>query len=388
MSAALDGAPGVVGLEPHPEEFALVVRRVDGPLRLELAGVFADSRDDDEAARAERVRRLVAGLGEATLTDSDWEESRPRLRPVLRGLSWLSLYDDPDRCPAGRPAGLPLLAELVVVDAENSMRYVQAADLARWDIDLATVLAAARSAFADDPVAVGERRAPDGRRLIELAAGDDYASSRLVAPGWLRDLEERAAAPLVAAVPARDELWAVPADDPEGLAWLVATAREAYLSSPRALSPVPYATDDTGAVVPWLPPAGDPLSTPVRSAASLLALTEYGAQQERLADLHERGRTGLTVTPVEPVERAGGELLTMARWVRGVPALLPDTVLVGLVPDPPDAGGMLVVRRSDVDEALDRCTEPVAGVLPARRRTTGFPTAAELDELRRRALPL
>ncbi len=392
VTAALDGAPGVRRLEPRPGEFALVVHRADGVVRLDLAAVFAESRHDDDAARAERVRRLVAGLGETgpgeAADDAGWDEVRPRLRPVLRGVSRLSLAADPDRAPAGRPAGLPLLAEMLVVDAEHTMRYVQRAELPGWGVDLDTALQAAHSGLAAVPVTVGERRAPDGRRLIEVTGGDDYASSRLLAPGWLQELEQRVATRLVAAVPSREELWAVPADDPAGLAWLVNTAREAFLDSPRGVSPVPYAAHDADGVVPWLPPPGDPLAVAVRSAASLLALTEYGAQQEELAELHRAGDSGLTVTPAEAVERPGGELLTMTRWVRGVPALLPETALLGLVADPADPDTLLVVRRIEAEEALDRCTEPAPGVLPARRRTTGFPDAVELAGLRRRALQL
>jgi hypothetical protein len=56
------------------------------------------------------------------------------------------------------------------------------------------------------------------------------------------------------------------------------------------------------------------------------------------------------------------------------------------VPDPEIPESAVLVDAAAASEAVLTWTEPVAGMLPTRRRTTGFPDAATLDALRARAL--
>jgi hypothetical protein len=98
---------------------------------------------------------------------------------------------------------------------------------------------------------------------------------------------------------------------------LFGQAEKVYATSPRAITPMAYVSDEHGHTVPYAAPPGHPMSECVRRAEALLAVQEYGRQARLLA--------------------AAAELLlvdgtrTRAVWSRDEPALLPeaDEVLIG-----------------------------------------------------------
>jgi hypothetical protein len=276
------------------------------PTVLELDGLLAD-RSGGRRERRARVDRFVSGFLRTPGLPRDWHEAMPLLRPVLRGRSVAGVG-----APLRRPA-LPHLAEFVVVDQPDTMTYVAADQLTDWGVTAEEVFAAARDnlsgavlqGVADEPVVV---------QFVD--DGDAYWTSHLLLDGWLGKLAEQVGGVPVAFAPERRTLL-VTADGSRHLMELFGQAEKVYATSPRAITPMAYVSDEHGHTVPYAAPPGHPLSECVRRAEALLAVQEYGRQARLLA--------------------AAAELLlvdgtrTRAVWSRDEPALLPeaDEVLIG-----------------------------------------------------------
>ena len=275
------------------------------PTVLELDGLLAD-RSGGRRERRARVDRFVAGLLRTPGLPGDWSEARSLLRPVLRGRSLADV-----EAPIRRPA-LPFLAEFVVVDQPDTMTYVAADQLAAWGVPADEVFAVARGnltgavlqGVADEPVVV---------QFVD--DGDAYWTSHLLLDGWLGRLTEQVGGVPVAFAPERGTLL-VTADGSRHLPELFGQAEKVYTTSPRAITPMAYVSDELGHTVPYAAPPGHPLHDCVRRAEAVLAVQEYGRQARLLADAAEL----LLVDGFR----------TRAVWARNGPTLLPaaDEVLI------------------------------------------------------------
>ena len=276
------------------------------PTVLELAGLLAD-RSGGRRERRARMERFVAGFLRTPGVPDVWQDARPLLRPVLRGRTLADVG-----VPIRRPV-LPFLAEFVVVDQPDTMAYVAADQLADWGVTADEVFAAARAnltgavlqGVADEPVVV---------QFVD--DGDAYWTSHLLLDGWLGRLAEQAGGVPVAFAPERGTLL-ITADGSRQLSELFGQAEKVYTTSPRAITPMAYVSDEHGRTVPYAAPPGHPLHERVRRAEAVLAVQEY-ARQARLLD-----------NAAELLLVDG--LRTRAIWARNEPALLPaaDEVLVG-----------------------------------------------------------
>jgi hypothetical protein len=291
---------GATDVRYHSGTFSVSYTLGD-PSVLELGALLAA-----KPRKAEKDR-FVAGILRTPGLPATWPEVSPLLRPVLRGTTPPGLGT-----PISRPA-LPFLAEFVVVDQPETMTYVDADQLIGWGVEPAEVFAAARGNLSG-AVLHGVATEPVVVQFID--DGDAYWTSHLLLDGWLTRLSGQVGGTPVAFAPERGTLL-VTADGSRHLPGLFAQAEKVYESSPRAITPMAYVSDDRGRPVPYEAPPGHPLHECVQRARAILAVREYGRQ----ARLLERAAGLLLV----------GDARTRAIWPRDEPALLPaaDEILIG-----------------------------------------------------------
>lgn len=247
-------APEMKVAEEH--ERHLVLRDADGTettanlhrLFGELSGLKPDTVEGRRAAYA----RFVAGLAEQRQALAiEPERDRARLRPRL--LPARDVEAMARQAGTALPAldfGVPGLQAVLVLDAPNSVRYVDTAALADLGVTAAEGLAIAvenlRQGFSDEPV----RQALESGVLAVVKTLDSYDAARLLLlPGTLREGER-----LVAMIPDRDTLTVLkepPDPDDAGLRRLARNAageplwREPLLVTAAGIQPLPVATRRT-----------------------------------------------------------------------------------------------------------------------------------------------
>jgi hypothetical protein len=308
----------------------------DTPTVLPLDGLLAN-RSGRRRERRARIDRFVAGYVTSPALPDEWQEVCPRLRPVLRGST--PPVTDGITPPLRRPA-LPFLSEFVVVDLPDTMTYVSPDQLAGWGVDADQVFQSARSnlsgavlqGVADEPVVVQF-----------MDDGDAYWTSHLLLDGWLSRLAGQVGGVPVAFAPERGTL-VVTADGSAHLPGLFARAEQAYVSSPRAITPMGYVSDERGRTVPYEAPEGHPLHRCVQRAEALLAAMEYTRQAESL---------GKEAAEVVVVGSEAQGWRTRAVWSRDEPVLLPraDEVLVGATVMPWADLESYLTRADDLEPA-------------------------------------
>lgn len=299
---------GAAEVRYHAATFSVSFIREPGevPSVLQLDGLLA--------ARPRRAAkdRFVAGILRTPGIPTVWAEASPLLRPVLRGTTPPGVGS-----PVSRPA-LPFLAEFVVLDQPETMTYVDADQLIGWGVQPAEVFAAARGNLSG-AVLQGVATEPVVVQFVD--DGDAYWTSHLLLDGWLTRLAEQVGGVPVAFAPERGTLL-VTADGSRHLPGLFAQAEKVYDSSPRAITPMAYVSDEHGHTVPYEAPPRHPLHECVQRARAVLAVREYGRQ----ARLLDRAAEVLLVDNTR----------TRAIWVRDEPVLLPeaDEVLIGATVTP------------------------------------------------------
>jgi hypothetical protein len=244
----------------------------DAPVVLPLDGLLAE-RVHGRRARRAQLDRFVAGSTGTPGLPRSWTRVRPLLRPVLRGAVPITGISTPLRRPA-----LPFLTEYVVVDQPDTMTYVAADQLAGWGVTADEVYAAAHANLTG-AVLHGVAREPTVVQFMD--DGDAYWTSHLLLDGWLARLSEQVGGVPVAFAPERGTL-IVAADGSPHLPDLFGQAELAYLTSPRALTPMAYVSDERGRTVPYAPAPGQPMHDCVRRAEAVQAMQEYACQAETL----------------------------------------------------------------------------------------------------------
>lgn len=307
---------------------------------------------------------------------SQWDAVRPLLRPVLRGVTLPIRYPQ-TKPPLRRPA-MPYLAELVVIDQPDAMRYVSAERLEEWGVSAATVFDTARQNLAKDlrqPVSPP----PEGASMIRFVDdGDAYWTSYLLLDGWLEGLAGRVGGRPVAFAPDRHTLIIVP-DQAELLHALFQMIEADYLRESMGISPVAYVSDDNGRTVPYDAPPGHPLHHWVRRSERILAGREYAHQHAAFAGSYD----GAALVELALVESPGGSVVTTANWPQAGSVLLPRTDFVAFLADP--STPQFVVPWPEVIEHVP--LRPAEGLDPARYRADRWPSDEVLAELRAAAVP-
>lgn len=367
-------AAGVAEARYDRERFAIMMRRHDAeaPAWIYLSNVYSESFGAPRAERRERVERLIRVMTTSHGTDP-WESVRPRLRPVLRPVTFGQVGVAGMVPPISRPA-LPYLCEFVVVDTPESMAYVVPGRLEAWGVTADEVFAAARANL--ESIARASRGWPEGERraLIRMVdTGDAYFTSLLLAPGWLAEASERCGAPVVAFAPDSNTL--VLCDvQPGALARVYALIEEEYGEAVRSLSPVGYVADAVGNVVPYAPAEDDPDRAAACRAEMLLATTEYGAQAQWLGKEYDQAGIEVYVGPLLAASRPDAAPITIATWTDGITSLLPRTQYISFVSGgrtPSGSGNSPLVPWHAVAEVIDLRPEPLLS--PVRYRVGGWP---------------
>ena len=257
------------------------VRDAADPVIIPLDALLAQRPRRRRERRTHFDRYLAGYLGHPDLP-ATWAEARPLLRPVLRGA-----VPARDVTALLRRPALPYLSEFVVVDRPETMTYVSADQLAAWGVPPADVFDAARRNLTG-AVLHGAATEPVVVRFRD--DGDAYWVSHLLLDGWLARLAEQVGGTPVAFAPERGTLL-VTADGSAHLPGLFAQVEQAFLTSPRAITPMAYVSDDKGRTTAYAPPPGHPMHDCARRATAVLAMHEYAAQAE-----HHPGLAPLTFT--------------------------------------------------------------------------------------------
>jgi hypothetical protein len=375
------GATGVADARFERDDFAIVVRRTGDaqPTRIYLSNVFAESRGAPEAERRERIERFVRIMTRERTADDSWAAVAPRLRPVLRPVTYGRVGIKAIPAPLSRPA-VPYLSELVVVDSSESMAVVMPTQLDGWGVSAEQVFDAAHAnlaTIAADSLGREWPREPSIVRMVD--DGDGYFTSLLLSRGWLAAVSERVGSRLLAFAPDHNTLLLCTLDSDAHR--LYAMVEEQYRAAPRSLSPVGYVADHDAEVVPYAPPAGHPDHIPATRASTILAASEYADQQRWLTQQYEQARIPMFVATLGVFAHDGDAPRTRTAWTDGIPQLLPKSDIISFTRDGRLWGH---VPWDDVAAAVDLRPEPL--VAPARYRVDDWPAPEILERLRANAL--
>jgi hypothetical protein len=318
----------------------------DVPTVLPLDGLLT-RRSGGRRERRSQIESFVSGFLRAPGLPGDWDEVRPLLRPVLRGATPAPTAEV--STPLCRPA-LPYLAEYVVVDQPDTMTYVAADQLTVWNVAAGEVFAAARANLSG-AMLQGVATEPVVVQFVD--DGNSYWTSHLLLDGWLARLAEQVGGVPVAFAPERGTL-IVAADGSAHLGALFSRCDQAFMASPRALTPMAYVSDEQGRTVPYAAPPGHPMHGCVQRAQAVLAVAEYTRQAQVL---------GEEAAPLQVAGSGRDGWRTRAVWARDAPTLLPLADEVRM--------GERVVPWNELVPALAE----VPDLDPPRWKATGWPAA-------------
>lgn len=373
--------PGVERAVYQADDFAIAIHRAgaDGPAHLYLSNVFRETADASPAERRERLERLIRLM--SPMPEDDWDTVRPKLRPVLRPVTFGVAGPAGMRPPLSRPA-MPFLRELVVIDAPDAMAYVLPDRIEEWGVTVDEVFAVARENLAVIARDNLERPWRDSPVVTLLDDGDGYFTSLPLVPGWLAEVGERMGGPVLAFVPDNNTLLLTALPD-QGADQLYAAVERVFGEAVRYLSPVAYVAGTDGRPVPYAPPPGHPHHVPARRADAVLALTEYSNQTEWLAGQYAKAGVETHVGSLVAIEPpGGGPAETIATWTEGVSTLLPraDTVAFART----GSGVDFRVPWRVAEQRAGLVPEPL--LAPARYLVDSWPPAPVLAALREHAL--
>ena len=367
----------VASADYDAENFAIVYQRDPDDSetgRIFLHNTFHETADLGRRGRIDRIRRLVSVFVDAPRRDLTWEQVKPKLRPVLRGVSFgAGMFDRPIRL-LSRPA-VPFLVELVVVDEPTSMAYVTSARLPEWGVSADEVFHTARANLAQRASGLDAGQPGELSLVRFVDTGDAYFTSMLLLDQFRARLTNR-----VAFVPDKDTLIVVD-DEPSALPSLFSLVGEEYTESVRSVSPVGYTVDEAGRLVPYqAPPGHDDLSRAVHRAQVLLAGAEYAAQKQVLEAEHERNGQDIFVGSVLVAERPDESLFSVAVWPPDVDTLLPEADYIAF----PAEDDQMTVPFDVVAREASLLPEP--DYAPPRYRVTAWPAAPVMERLRAQAV--
>jgi hypothetical protein len=369
--------PGVERAEYQPDEFAIAIHRTgsDGPAHLYLANVFRETADATPAERRERLEKLLRLM--TPMPEDSWETVRPKLRPVVRPVTFGVAGPAGMRPPLSRPA-MPFLRELVVIDAPDAMAYILPDRVEEWGVDVDEVFAVARDNLAAIARGSLDREWRGGSAISMFDDGDGYFTSLLLSPGWLAEAGERMGGPVIAFAPDNNTLLVAPLPD-TGIEQIYAVVEHSFSEAVRYLSPVGYVTGPQGRTVPYTPPPGHPHHAAARRADAVLALTEYSNQTEWLAAQYAKAGVDTHIGGLVAVEPpGGGPAETIATWTDGVSSLLPRADSIAFT----DVSGGVDFRVPWHVAETHAGLIPEPLLAPARYRVDAWPRREILAELR------
>ena len=206
---------------------------------------------------------------------------------------------------------------------------------------------------------------------------DGYDASRLILLDLIRDHEVRGDYVVIA--PNRDTLILTGSDDRDGLAVMLALAKEA-LKQPRPISGIPVRLEQ-GSWKTFFPEIRYPDLNAFRSLRVQTLAGEYEEQKELLVQVHEKTGEDIFVASCTLVQKKHSEeLASYCVWSQGVKSLLPQADKVFFLQGKsPEKSEMVAAGDWEhVREAISHLMKP-AGLYPERYLVEQFPSPDQLS---------
>ncbi|NOK07805.1 hypothetical protein [Corallococcus exercitus] len=360
-----------------PERFLIQRFAADGGLGMSL--FLGNFHREYQASSPERRGEVLARLGRAGVlpeAPATYAQARPQLMLVVRArdtFEQFSQQGDASAPVSWRPLG-EVLAEALVQDTPDAMRYVPPEELSRWGISY-------EQARAD---ALANLRRLDSVPLRSLTLGacvlftnDSYGASRLFLDDVVRDCEVRGDPVVV--VPNRDTLFITGSEDATGLLTVAEAAQEA-VTAPRPVDGHALRLTEDG-WRPFLPEPGSPSRPLLENLAFASRVRGYQEQTARLRQQHEQEGSDVFVAAFIPKQDDQGRLFSQTHWPNDAETLLPrtDVILFMDAALGPDAPPVATVRWDLVVRDAGTLLMPELGMYPERYRVQGFPSKEQLQ---------
>lgn len=164
----------------------------------------------------EAIQRFATSITSAITETGDVAPTGSNVFPVVRSAGLMrsmseAAHGDPEKSLVSQAFTADSVV-LYAIDTPNAMRFASAQDLKKQGISAERLQAMAVANIGRlAPVKVNAM--PDSNGLVAMIAQDGYATSRLFGPEFIKELEQAAGGPVVVAVPTRDWILAVKADD-------------------------------------------------------------------------------------------------------------------------------------------------------------------------------
>jgi uncharacterized protein YtpQ (UPF0354 family) len=360
-----------------PERFLLQRSNPDGGQGMTL--FLTNFHREYQVASPEGRGELLARLGRSAVlpeTADTYARARSQMMLVVRARDAFEPFSQQagESVPVSwRPVG-EVLAEALVQDTPNAMRYVSREDLARWGVSY-------EQARAD---AMDNLRRLPAVPLLTLTLGacvfttdDSYAASRLLLEDVVRGCEVRGDP--VVLVPNRDVMFITGSEDATGLLSVAEEAEEA-LQAPRSVDGHALRLTADG-WQPFLPGPKSPSRSILENLAFTSRLRSYREQTARLRTQYEQEHDKTFVASLLPEQNARGRFFGQAVWTNDGEQLLPraDIILFVDATLGPDAPPVAAVRWDLVVRDAGTLLMPELGMYPERYRVQGFPSKEQLQ---------
>lgn len=334
----------------------------------------------NEAARQEVLQRFAQSLGDPHDDTSTFGEVASRLVAGVRDRAYLEF----NRLAVGTQFGVeatnptvqrPLVADIaqvLLLDAEDSVSLVTESTLERWGVGWETVFA---KALANLQAISNEVHVFEYDGILAWQANDSFDAGRILLTDTLQGMTVRG--DLVAMVPDRDVLLLAGSEDVAQLRALAAVAHRRFDENTRLLSGSPVVLRG-GSWEAFDPPVE--LATEFQRLRRRYAAMAYRQQSDVLQKYLEAIGEDVFVGSwlLEAADDAPpGEFMTLAVWTEGVVTLLPeaDEVVFNAT------GGVLYRAPWARVQAVVAHLMKSTGYFPARWYVDGFPTPQELLEM-------
>lgn len=204
-------------------------------------------RQLEDAKPADRIPRALAffslgspSAGAITAERGD-EVPWARLVPLLKSRAALQAAIDrfPPQAQGITIPMRPLAGDAVIalgIDSDRSIETVTSQHLGKWKVDAGDLAQRAVQNLASRPSPAPVDVSDGGSKTFLINSGDSYDAARLLVPEARLRLEEALGGTAVYAIPDRDHLLAVRADDDAAVAALHARAAKLYRGAPYAIT--------------------------------------------------------------------------------------------------------------------------------------------------------
>lgn len=189
--------------------------------------VYADAVEAECSHNADQCDQAIDKFSATTASvvtqERDVALTESNVYPVVRSAQMLNSLGDPSRLGPDKGAiSRPFSTDSIVlyaVDSPNALRFAVGMDLKKQGLSEERLQAIAKANVGRlPPVKVSVM--PNSNGLVAALTQDGYGTSRLFDVNFVQLLERTAGGPVIVAVPTRDWILAVKADDPAAVARL------------------------------------------------------------------------------------------------------------------------------------------------------------------------